>query len=97
MKLTQQMTLHVNGGENFSELHYKVLADGKETGITIHKRTNGRPEYKYTAYEIHYGEETFDALAAHGKGMTKWIEERAKRGPPKSPSSAAPSPIKEKP
>jgi hypothetical protein len=33
MKFTQRMTMHLNGGRKFSELHYAILADGKPTNL----------------------------------------------------------------
>lgn len=75
-KITGQMTLHLNGGSKFSELHYKVLVDNKETGITRHTRTDGSPKYKKVADELHYGEDTFDILACKGVGIKEWIMER---------------------
>jgi hypothetical protein len=74
-KLTQVMTLHLNGGSKFSELHYKILADGAETGITLHERTNGSPNYKYTARELHFGEETLDLMEEGHPKMRAWILE----------------------
>jgi hypothetical protein len=75
-RLTQGMTMHLNGGSEFSELHYKILADGKETGITRLKRTSGSPEYLVTVDVLisggHGGVE-FDVLAAKGFGMVDWI------------------------
>jgi hypothetical protein len=79
MKLTQRLTMHLNGGSKFSELHYEVLADGQPTGITIYRRTSGAPKYKITDYEIHYGEESLDVLTAAKGAMLPWIEERATR------------------
>lgn len=75
--LTQSMTLHLNGGPKYSELHYEILADGKPTGITRHKSTNGRPKYLITADQFRFGDETFDVLATKGVGMSDWLYERA--------------------
>lgn len=74
-KLTLQMTLHLNGGNKFSELHYKILADGKETGITKHVRTNGKPKYIVTNSEFHFNDEVFD-LMKEPAGAIEWIEAR---------------------
>jgi hypothetical protein len=75
-RLTQSMTMHLNGGSKFSELHYKILANGKETGITRYKRTSGSPGYLVTDDFLlsggHGGEE-FDVLATKGSGMVDWI------------------------
>lgn len=78
MKFTQSMTMHLNGGSKFSQLHYKILADGKETGITRHTATNGSPQYLTTADELHFGSETFDVMETRGVGMMEWIETHAK-------------------
>ena len=76
-KLTQKMTLHLNGGSKFSELHYKILADGKETGITRHTRTNGSPKYIVQADELHFGSDTFDFQKMQGSDdAIDWILER---------------------
>ena len=72
-KLTQTMTMHLNGGRKFSRLVYKILADGKDTGITRMTATNGSPKYLKTADELHKGEEVFDIMAAKGVGMEAWI------------------------
>lgn len=72
-KLTQTMTMHLNGGSKFSELHYKILADGEETGIKRCRRTDGSPKYLVTCDVLFIGEETFDVLATRGVGMTEWI------------------------
>jgi hypothetical protein len=57
----------------FTESHYKILADGRSTGITRHIRTSGRPQYRKTIDHFQCGEDTFDALAAHGVGMMDWL------------------------
>lgn len=72
-KLTQRMTMHLNGGSKFSELHYKILADDEETGITRHVRTDGSPKYLTTVDVLCCGEETFDVLETRGVGMIDWI------------------------
>lgn len=71
--LTQSMTMHMNGGSKFSELHFKILADGKETGIKRYRCTDGSPNYLITDDLLTAGEETFDVLATKGSGMTDWI------------------------
>lgn len=71
--LTRRMTMHLNGGSKFSELHYEILADGQKTGITLHERTNGRPHYRYTARELHFGEETLDLMKPEGEDPEAWI------------------------
>ncbi len=76
---TQKMTMHLNGGNTFSELHYSILADGVETGITRHTRTYGSPHYLKIADELHAGEDTFDVLANRAVGMIAWIESHLDR------------------
>ena len=71
--LTKHMTLHMNGGSKFSELHYEIRADGKPTGITLHERTNGSPQYKYTAREMHFGPDTLDLMEKGHPDVTEWI------------------------
>ena len=71
VRLTQIMTLHLNGGPDFSELHYDILANGKKTGVTRHKRTSGSPRYRITADEFHHGEDMFDFIdGVAGKRLT---------------------------
>ena len=52
-RFTQRMTLHLNGGDKYSELHYQILYKGELTGISRHTKTNGSPEYKVVADELH--------------------------------------------
>ena len=72
-QLTQHMTLHLNGGSKFSELHYAIHADGEPTGITLHKRTDGRPEYRYTDVVLRDGEVEVDLLAEDAPDAVEWI------------------------
>ncbi len=82
--LTQSMTMHLNGGSKFSELHYMILADGEETGIQRLRRTDGSPKY-ITQDVLTRGEESFDVLETRGVGMIDWI--LAHLGPrPETPS-----------
>jgi hypothetical protein len=71
--LTQRMTMHLNGGSEFSELHYAIFADGVDAGITRHTRTDGRPKYLITHDLFRCGEEEFDVLATRGVGAKEWI------------------------
>jgi len=75
--LTQRMTLHLTGAK-YSSCHYVINADGKPTDIFRHTKTTGRPGYKIVADELHNGEETFDIMAAKGKGMVDWVLARLK-------------------
>lgn len=83
-KLTKRMTMHLNGGNKFSELHYEVLADGKLTGITQHRRTNGSPKYLITDDIWRCGDDEFDARAVNNVGLLDWIKAHL----PKPPESA---------
>jgi len=72
-KLTQKMTMHLNGGNKFSELHFRVYADGKETQITRHKKTNGSPKYLITHDVFRCGDDEFDVMETKGAGMEIWL------------------------
>jgi hypothetical protein len=84
-KLTQQMTMHLNGGSKFSELHHRIYADGVETNITRHKRTDGSPRYLITQDVFRCGDEEFDVMATKGVGMKEWLLAHV------SPKEGAPS------
>ena len=63
---TQRLTMHLNGGSKFSALAYEILADGAATGITRHKRTDGRPKYyhdKPEPIDIQCAAQAIDTLA----------------------------------
>lgn len=82
-KLTQNMTLHMNGGSEFSELHYKILADGEETGITRHTRTDGSPKYEIVADEMHFGSDTYDFRnPLEDQSAKQWVIDRLGKEPP---------------
>lgn len=72
-KLTMQMTMHLNGGSEFSRLVFDVLADGNPTGIVRRKTTTGSPKYLITEDVFFCGDEQFDNLAARGVGCKEWI------------------------
>jgi hypothetical protein len=73
----QQMTLHLNGGSKFSAFRYRILANGKETGIVRHKKTNGSPKYLITEDFFICGDERFDVMATKGVGLQAWLEAHA--------------------
>ena len=73
VKFTQQMSMHLNGGSKFSELHFNIFADGQPTGITRRTRTDGSPHYYKTIDMFTDGNETFDVLATRGTGMEAWL------------------------
>jgi hypothetical protein len=70
---TQRLTMHLNGGSKYSELHYDVFADGKQTAIKRFKGTNGSPKYLVTADIFVCGDESFNNLAARGIGLLDWL------------------------
>jgi hypothetical protein len=78
-ELKQRMTMHLNGGSEFSQLHYEVLADGKPTGITRVTITDGSPRYKKTKDEFISGDESFDVMETKGVGLKEWLEQQMKR------------------
>jgi hypothetical protein len=84
MKFTQRMTMHLNGGDKFSELRYDILADGKPTNLKRVTRTNGRPKYLKTQDVIWDTTKpddpaaAFDVLATKGVGLQEWLEANAK-------------------
>jgi hypothetical protein len=71
---TQRMVLHLNGGSDFSQLNYEIMANGVSTGISRVVRTDGRPRYMKTIDQLQKGDEVFDVLATKGVGMMDWIE-----------------------
>ena len=78
-KLRKRMTAHLNGGPKFSELHYRVTYDGKDTPLSHHRRTDGRPSYKITQDEWHNDEDQSDWLDAMGKSgdeVMAWLRVR---------------------
>lgn len=78
MKFTEQMTMHLNGGSEFSELRYRVYGDGRELPITHARRTDGSPKYLITddMFRCTCGAE-FDRLAAKGVGLVAWLTQHA--------------------
>lgn len=83
MKFTQDLTMHMNGGSKFSELHYRVRGDGRELPITHHTRTNGRPKYLITddVFRCKVCEAEFDCVATKRVGLLAWLEEHAGHAP----------------
>ena len=73
VKFTQKLAMHLNGGDEFSQLNYDIFADGKPTGIVRVTRTDGSPNYLKTADGFHCGDESFDILEARGVGMEAWL------------------------
>jgi hypothetical protein len=80
-KFTQSMTMHLNGGKSYSELHFRVYVDGCETPITRHKRTNGSPRYLITDDNFVCGEDRFDNFVARGVGLREWLIAHCNPGP----------------
>jgi len=82
MKFTENLTMHLNGGSKFSELHYRVMGDGRELAITHHRRTGGRPKYLITDDVFHCKAcgADFDALASKRVGLLDWLAEHSGHG-----------------
>lgn len=88
VKYTQQMVMHLSGGSKFSQLNYRIMADGVDTGIVRVTRTDGSPRYMKTADEFHAGDDVFDVLKTRGVGMMDWIiahTPERKADPPEEP------------
>ena len=67
----------LNGGSEYSQLHYVVTLDGKDTNITWHTFTDGSPDYKIIGTELHCGDETWDAIKqGRGQPLADWIFDR---------------------
>ena len=77
-RFTAKMHMHLNGGSDYSELHYKVLRDGQETQITRHTRTSGHPGYLKTHDFFQCDDAVFDLLESKGVGLIAWLEEHSK-------------------
>jgi len=79
MKFTESLTMHLNGGPEFSTLHYRVHGDGEELPITHHRRTDGSPKYLITDDMFHCEAcgADFDRLAAGRVGLRDWLVEHA--------------------
>jgi len=75
-KWTQKMSMHLNGGSEFSQLNHDVYADGEPTGIVRVTRTSGSPKYLKTVDKLCDGSEEFDVLATRGVGMEDWLNAR---------------------
>lgn len=79
MKFREHMTMHMNGGSKFSELHYRVSGDGQELPITHHRRTDGSPKYLITAdvFSCKKCGSDFDCLATRRVGLMAWLLEHS--------------------
>lgn len=79
MPFTQTLKMHLNGGSKFSVLVYDIKRDGKPTGITRSKRTNGSPQYLIESDVFAAADQSdFDNLAARGTGLVEWLEAHTK-------------------
>lgn len=72
-KMTRRMTMHLNGGSDFSELQYEWFADGNPTGIRQYVRTDGRPQYKVMVNVCTHGDEEYDLLKGDSHGLAEWV------------------------
>jgi hypothetical protein len=82
-KFTQRMQMHLNGGSDYSVLCYEVLRDGKPTGITRNRATNGSPQYLLTSDVFQCGKDEFDVLK--GGNLQEWLEAHSTPETPKGP------------
>src|ERR1051325_6120682 len=88
---TQSMTMHLNGGKEWSQLNFAIFCDGKPTNIVRVTRTSGsKTGYLKTVDEFQCGEDTFDVLATRGAGMIAWLEAHRPIESPSDPSANAP-------
>jgi hypothetical protein len=84
VKFTQQMAMHLNGGSKFSELRYKIFADGKPTTFMRVTRTDGSPKYTKTQDVIFDTTRPddpaacYDVLNAKPGGLQAWLEANVK-------------------
>lgn len=72
-KLTKRMTMHLNGGSDYSVINYDVYADGKLTPIKNTVRTDGRPNYKTTVNVWTCGDEEYDLLKGNNHDLCEWL------------------------
>ncbi len=80
-KFTKSMSMHLNGGSNFSELHYSIKKDGKPTNAVQVTITDGSPRYLITSDLIVAGEEVYDMKEKRGAGVLDWLEKHAQVTP----------------
>jgi hypothetical protein len=80
---TQRMTMHLNGGSEWSGLTFAVFCDDEPTDIVRVTRTNGSPEYLKTVDQLQCGDEVFDILATKGEGVLIWLEAHRPEKAPK--------------
>lgn len=83
MKFTETMTMHLNGGSKFSELHYRVSGDGRELPIMHYRRTDGSPKYLITDDVFHCTAcgADFDGIATRRVGLMAWLIQHAGHAP----------------
>jgi hypothetical protein len=83
MKFTQKMMVHLNGGSKFSILEFQIFCDGKPTGITRSRTTNGSPRYEITSDVFRCGRGEFDLMKQSHADLQKWLETNAVSDNPK--------------
>jgi hypothetical protein len=81
---TQSMSMHLNGGEKFSQLNFKIFRDGQPTDIVRITCTSGSPKYLKTVDEFRCGDDTFDVLETRGTGLSEWLDAHSKPAEVKS-------------
>lgn len=81
-KFTQRMTLHLNGGSDFSRLNYDVMRNDKQTVIKRYMVTDGSPDYKKTQdiFVASHGKDDhiWDVLVQKADGLEDWLEKHYK-------------------
>lgn len=79
MRFTEQMTMHLNGGSNFSELHYRIYGDGRPLDILHHRCTGGSPKYLIMddVFVCRVCKSEFDCIAMGRNGLMGWLLEHA--------------------
>lgn len=76
---TQKVSLHLNGGSEFSMLAYDVFYKGRTTNITRSTKTNGSPNYRKVSDMFICGDDEFDVLARGKKGLLEWLKAHANK------------------
>jgi len=76
---TAKMSLHLNGGSEFSVLAYDVFYKGKPTEITRSTKTDGSPHYKKVSDRFICGDDEFDVLERGKEGLMDWLVAHTKK------------------
>lgn len=84
---TKKMTMHLNGGSDYSKMVNRVYKDDEETDVYQHIETDGSPSYKIVSSVFLVGDQKFDVIATNAVGLIKWLDEVTEQ-PQKSSISA---------